>query len=213
MPGPRGGEEGAQCIQGSGGPAEQPPQCVWGADSRSENSCLPEQMEALGDRPPGSSPSHSPGHINIYLGKAKVDRGGPSGLSLAVKGELDRDSPMLDSQADRIWRLRWGGGEMREGSDHQLGPAPPGLSFPFKGPKLAGENQGLQSDPPLSPPQPPATPGPGRAAGGGFRKYRLILFKRPWHRQGPQSPERGGERPQVTHGGESWAGLGWGHPG
>lgn len=38
----------------------------------------------------------------------------------------------------------------------------------------------------------------------------MILFKRPWHRQGPQSPERGGERPQVTHcGGElGWVGLG-----
>nr|XP_048315908.1 midnolin isoform X2 [Myodes glareolus] len=55
--------------------------------------------------------------------------------------------------------------------------------------------QALES---LTETQPPATPGPGRAAGGGFRKYRLILFKRPWHRQGPQSPERGGERPQVS---------------
>lgn len=61
----------------------------------------------------------------------------------------------------------------------------------------------------LCPPQPPAAPGPGRAGGGGFRKYRFILFKHPWHRQGPQSPERGGERPQVTqHGGPGWAGLG-----
>ncbi|XP_076977474.1 midnolin isoform X1 [Tamandua tetradactyla] len=46
--------------------------------------------------------------------------------------------------------------------------------------------------------KPPAAPGPGRAGGGSFRKYRFILFKRPWHRQGPQSPERGGERPQVS---------------
>ncbi|XP_044943845.1 midnolin isoform X1 [Mustela putorius furo] len=46
--------------------------------------------------------------------------------------------------------------------------------------------------------RPPVAPGPGRAGGGVFRKYRFILFKRPWHRQGPQSPERGGERPQVS---------------
>nr|XP_012803462.1 midnolin isoform X2 [Jaculus jaculus] len=55
--------------------------------------------------------------------------------------------------------------------------------------------QALES---LTETQPPVTPGPGRAGGGGFRKYRLILFKRPWQRQGPQSPERGGERPQVS---------------
>uniref|UniRef100_A0A2K6Q087 Midnolin n=1 Tax=Rhinopithecus roxellana TaxID=61622 RepID=A0A2K6Q087_RHIRO len=55
--------------------------------------------------------------------------------------------------------------------------------------------QALES---LTETQPPAAPGPGRAGGGGFRKYRFILFKRPWHRQGPQSPERGGERPQVS---------------
>ncbi|XP_062040900.1 midnolin isoform X2 [Lepus europaeus] len=54
--------------------------------------------------------------------------------------------------------------------------------------------QALES---LTETQPPAAPGPGRA-GGGFRKYRFILFKHPWHRQGPQSPERGGERPQVS---------------
>ncbi|XP_054573543.1 midnolin isoform X5 [Eptesicus fuscus] len=46
--------------------------------------------------------------------------------------------------------------------------------------------------------KPTAAPGPCRAGGGGFRKYRFILFKHPWHRQGPQSPERGGERPQVS---------------
>ncbi|XP_032990583.1 midnolin isoform X2 [Rhinolophus ferrumequinum] len=55
--------------------------------------------------------------------------------------------------------------------------------------------QALES---LTETQPPAAPGPGRPGGGGFRKYRFILFKRPWHRQGPQSPERGGERPQVS---------------
>ncbi|XP_039694935.1 midnolin [Pteropus medius] len=55
--------------------------------------------------------------------------------------------------------------------------------------------QALES---LTETQPPAAPGPGRAGGGGFRKYRFILFKHPWHRQGPQSPERGGERPQVS---------------
>ncbi|MBZ3876338.1 Midnolin [Sciurus carolinensis] len=55
--------------------------------------------------------------------------------------------------------------------------------------------QALES---LTETQPSAAPGPGRAGGGGFRKYRFILFKRPWHRQGPQSPERGGERPQVS---------------
>ncbi|KAI5201433.1 Midnolin [Manis pentadactyla] len=55
--------------------------------------------------------------------------------------------------------------------------------------------QALES---LTETQPPEAPGPGRAGGGGFRKYRFILFKRPWHRQGPQSPERGGERPQVS---------------
>lgn len=49
----------------------------------------------------------------------------------------------------------------------------------------------------------------GRAGGGGFRKYRFILFKHPWHRQGPQNPQRGGERPQVTQrGGLGRAGLG-----
>ncbi|XP_036096969.1 midnolin isoform X2 [Molossus molossus] len=55
--------------------------------------------------------------------------------------------------------------------------------------------QALES---LTETQPPAAPGPGRAGGGGFRKYRFILFKHPWHRQGPQNPERGGERPQVS---------------
>nr|KAF6481106.1 midnolin [Molossus molossus] len=66
--------------------------------------------------------------------------------------------------------------------------------------------QALES---LTETQPPAAPGPGRAGGGGFRKYRFILFKHPWHRQGPQNPERGGERPQVTQrGGPGWAGLG-----
>ncbi|XP_045846602.1 midnolin isoform X1 [Meles meles] len=55
--------------------------------------------------------------------------------------------------------------------------------------------QALES---LTETQPPVAPGPGRAGGGVFRKYRFILFKRPWHRQGPQSPERGGERPQVS---------------
>ncbi|XP_010633240.1 midnolin isoform X2 [Fukomys damarensis] len=55
--------------------------------------------------------------------------------------------------------------------------------------------QALES---LTETQPPAAPGPGRAGGEGFRKYRFILFKHPWHRQGPQSPERGGERPQVS---------------
>ncbi|XP_037680157.1 midnolin isoform X4 [Choloepus didactylus] len=55
--------------------------------------------------------------------------------------------------------------------------------------------QALES---LTETQPPAAPGPGRAGGGSFRKYRFILFKRSWHRQGPQSPERGGERPQVS---------------
>nr|XP_010964935.1 midnolin [Camelus bactrianus] len=55
--------------------------------------------------------------------------------------------------------------------------------------------QALES---LTETQPPAAPGPGQAGGGGFRKYRFILFKHPWHRQGPQSPERGGERPQVS---------------
>ncbi|KAM9242108.1 midnolin isoform 2-T2 [Dugong dugon] len=55
--------------------------------------------------------------------------------------------------------------------------------------------QALES---LTETQPHAAPRPGRAGGGGFRKYRFILFKRPWHRQGPQSPERGGERPQVS---------------
>ncbi|XP_042638716.1 midnolin [Orycteropus afer afer] len=55
--------------------------------------------------------------------------------------------------------------------------------------------QALES---LTETQPHAAPGPGRAGGGGFRKYRFLLFKRPWHRQGPQSPERGGERPQVS---------------
>ncbi|XP_047633697.1 midnolin isoform X1 [Phacochoerus africanus] len=55
--------------------------------------------------------------------------------------------------------------------------------------------QALES---LTETQPPAAPGRGRAGGGSFRKYRCILFKHPWHRQGPQSPERGGERPQVS---------------
>ncbi|KAM9104190.1 midnolin isoform X1 [Balaenoptera ricei] len=55
--------------------------------------------------------------------------------------------------------------------------------------------QALES---LTETQPPAAPSPGRAGGGSFRKYRFILFKHPWHRQGPQSPERGGERPQVS---------------
>ncbi|XP_012659970.1 midnolin isoform X1 [Otolemur garnettii] len=55
--------------------------------------------------------------------------------------------------------------------------------------------QALES---LTETQPSAAPGPGRAGGRGFRKYRFILFKHPWHRQGPQSPERGGERPQVS---------------
>ncbi|KAM6217828.1 midnolin isoform 1-T1 [Rhynchocyon petersi] len=55
--------------------------------------------------------------------------------------------------------------------------------------------QALES---LTETQPHAAPGPGRAGGGSFRKYRFLLFKRPWHRQGPQSPERGGERPQVS---------------
>ncbi|XP_025716985.1 midnolin isoform X3 [Callorhinus ursinus] len=55
--------------------------------------------------------------------------------------------------------------------------------------------QALES---LTETQPPVAPGPGRAGGGVFRKYRFILFKHPWHRQGPQSPERGGERPQVS---------------
>ncbi|XP_071066115.1 midnolin isoform X2 [Dasypus novemcinctus] len=55
--------------------------------------------------------------------------------------------------------------------------------------------QALES---LTETQPPAAPGPGRAGRGSLRKYRFILFKRPWHRQGPQSPERGGERPQVS---------------
>uniref|UniRef100_A0A9L0SD82 Midnolin n=1 Tax=Equus caballus TaxID=9796 RepID=A0A9L0SD82_HORSE len=66
--------------------------------------------------------------------------------------------------------------------------------------------QALES---LTETQPPAAPGPGRAGGAGFRKYRFILFKRSWHRQGPQSPERGSERPQVTQrGGPGRAGLG-----
>ncbi|XP_040846527.1 midnolin isoform X2 [Ochotona curzoniae] len=55
--------------------------------------------------------------------------------------------------------------------------------------------QALES---LTETQPPAVPGPGRAGQGGFRKYRFILFKRPWHQQGAQSPERGGERSQVS---------------
>ncbi|XP_020939920.1 midnolin isoform X2 [Sus scrofa] len=55
--------------------------------------------------------------------------------------------------------------------------------------------QALES---LTETQPPAAPSRGRAGGGSFRKYRFILFKHPWHRQGPQSPERGGERPQVS---------------
>ncbi|XP_029775170.1 midnolin isoform X2 [Suricata suricatta] len=55
--------------------------------------------------------------------------------------------------------------------------------------------QALES---LTETQPPVAPGPGRAGGGVFRKYRFILFKHPWHRQGPQNPERGGERPQVS---------------
>nr|XP_015096435.1 midnolin [Vicugna pacos] len=67
--------------------------------------------------------------------------------------------------------------------------------------------QALES---LTETQPPAAPGPGRAGGGGFRKYRFILFKHPWHRQGPQSPERGGERPQVTRRGGPGVGRAWG---
>ncbi|XP_075399778.1 midnolin isoform X1 [Tenrec ecaudatus] len=55
--------------------------------------------------------------------------------------------------------------------------------------------QALES---LTETQPHAAPELGRAGGGGFRKYRFLLFKRPWQRQGPQSPERGGERPQVS---------------
>ncbi|XP_010842882.1 PREDICTED: midnolin isoform X2 [Bison bison bison] len=55
--------------------------------------------------------------------------------------------------------------------------------------------QALES---LTETQPPAAPDLGRAGGGGFRKYRFILFKHPWHRQGPQNPQRGGERPQVS---------------
>ena len=87
--------------------------------------------------------------------------------------------------------------------------APPPLArFPLERTKLARVGQA----PVLSasvPPQPPAAPDLGRAGGGGFRKYRFILFKHPWHRQGPQNPQRGGERPQVTQrGGPGRAGLG-----
>lgn len=84
---------------------------------------------------------------------------------------------------------------------HSLWP-----QFPLERTKLAREGQAPRLTC-LCPPQPPAAPGLGQPGGGGFRKYRFILFKRPWHRQGPQSPERGGERPQVTqHGGLGWAG-------
>lgn len=56
-----------------------------GGAGREGHLSLPEHMEALGDRPPGLPfSSHSPGHINIYLGKAKVDWGGPSGFSLPL---------------------------------------------------------------------------------------------------------------------------------
>ncbi|XP_054984624.1 midnolin isoform X1 [Sorex araneus] len=55
--------------------------------------------------------------------------------------------------------------------------------------------QALES---LTETQPPAMPGPARAGRGSFRKYRFLLFKHPWRQQGAQSPERGGERPQVS---------------
>lgn len=88
------------------------------------------------------------------------------------------------------------------------GPRPLCPQFPLERTKLATEDQAPRLTC-LCPPQPPAAPGPGRPGGGGFRKYRFILFKHPWHRQGPQSPERGGERPQVTQrGGLGRVGLG-----
>ena len=88
------------------------------------------------------------------------------------------------------------------------GPRPLWLRFPLERTKLARVGQAPVSSASV-PPQPPAAPDLGRAGRGGFRKYRFILFKHPWHRQGPQNPQRGGERPQVTQrGGSGWAGLG-----
>lgn len=88
------------------------------------------------------------------------------------------------------------------------GPRPLWPRFPLERTKLARVGQAPVSSASV-PPQPPAAPDLGRAGGGGFRKYRFILFKHPWHRQGPQNPQRGGERPQVTQrGGPGRAGLG-----
>lgn len=111
--------------------------------------------------PPGSPPP-SPGYINIYLGKAKVNHlellqdsacllGG-----LAIKGILRR---ILLAIFIGKQDLGSEGGYSREGSDHHLlGPAPSGLSFPFNGPRTRGPNL-THLCPPTAPSDTRARPG------------------------------------------------------
>lgn len=136
------------------------------------SACLPEQMEALGDRPPGPSPSRSPGHINIYLGKAKVDWGGPSGFSLAVKGEPYQgfSNARLTGRQDleaEVGERR--GDDLREGSDHQLGPAHLVSVSPLKDPSWLGRTRGSNLThlcPPHSPQRHPGQAGLPEEASG-----------------------------------------------
>uniref|UniRef100_A0A7N5K9J7 Midnolin n=1 Tax=Ailuropoda melanoleuca TaxID=9646 RepID=A0A7N5K9J7_AILME len=81
---------------------------------------------------------------------------------------------------------------------HHHHPGPWGKLSTGQAPEDESSADWAQMCPPTPDLRPPVAPGPGRAGGGVFRKYRFILFKHPWHRQGPQSPERGGERPQVS---------------
>lgn len=215
---------GPKCRPGSDAPHTR---CA--GDPRLHSSCLWAVSRPQGDGsgPPtraAARPPHQllprPGQINIYLEKAKVRTknlsrnsahsrlvgwpdwgggGGPCRCLCPVHRERGSGGP-------RGWRE--GENYLRAVTASWV-PPPLALVSPCK--NRAG--QGGPGTPHrltcLCPPQPPAAPGPGRAGGGGFRKYRFILFKHPWHRQGPQSPERGGERPQVTQrGGPGRAGPG-----
>lgn len=69
----RGGREGAQCIQGSGNPQISPHGaggvCEWLTGQRAATRACGGPWRQVSRFP--LSP-HSPAHINIYLGKAKV---------------------------------------------------------------------------------------------------------------------------------------------
>lgn len=100
--------------------------------------------------------------------------------------------------------MSWGLFESRE---RRLGPAL-WLGFPERT-KLARVGQAPVSSASV-PPQPPVAPDLGRAGGGGFRKYRFILFLSIRGTDRDPRTHRGGERPQVTQRGGR-AGPGWGH--